>query len=86
MKHKAFNMLLNRLDNEGGSPFRIINFHGRPVFMRQIMTFEKDNKNAANNITFRHNKKHSISCSALDGQATVNRLNVGLKLWQTHLL
>jgi IS605 OrfB family transposase len=39
--------------------------------------------NAANNITFRHNKKHSISCSALDGQATVNRLKVGPKLWQT---
>ena len=42
--------------------------------------------NAANNITFRHNKKHSISCNALDGQAIVNRLNVGPKLWQTHLL
>ena len=42
--------------------------------------------NASNNITFRHNKKHSVSCSALDGQAIVNRLNVGLKLWQTHLL
>ena len=42
--------------------------------------------NAANNITFRHNKKHSISCSALDGQATVNRLNVGLKLWQARSL
>lgn len=42
--------------------------------------------NAANNITFRHNKKHSISCSALDGQATVNRLIVGLKLWQAPTL
>ena len=42
--------------------------------------------NAANNICFRHNKKHSISCDALDGQATVNRLNVGLKPGQAHPL
>jgi len=28
--------------------------------------------NAANNITFRYDKEHSISCSALDGQAHVN--------------
>lgn len=29
--------------------------------------------NAANNITFRYDKEHSISCSALDGQAVVNQ-------------
>lgn len=28
--------------------------------------------NAANNITFRYDKEHSISCSALDGQAHIN--------------
>lgn len=33
--------------------------------------------NAANNIAFKYNKKHSISCKALDGQAIVNKLNVG---------
>ena len=29
--------------------------------------------NAANNITFRYDKEHSISCSALDGQVVVNQ-------------
>jgi IS605 OrfB family transposase len=29
--------------------------------------------NAANNITFRYDKEHSISCSALDGQVAVNQ-------------
>ena len=29
--------------------------------------------NAANNITFRYDKEHSISCSALDGQVVINQ-------------
>ena len=34
--------------------------------------------NAANNITFRYDKEHSISCSALDGQAKVKSPIVSL--------
>ena len=42
--------------------------------------------NAANNITFRYDKEHSISCSALDGQAVVNQPIVPVSREQAQLL